>query len=167
MSTVVINAWESQETIEVLRNQGLVFRTTVDADIPEMPRDISSTGDEDLMALYSQLTAYTNFLSTQLACAFVDEREAEKKLEMAGFVAISEATATKPAKSTVTALKAGVASDPEIVKLRNLQSMRYNYRKLIEVMANNAERDITLVSRELTRRTAGATAQTRSARIFE
>jgi hypothetical protein len=53
----------------------------------------------------------------------------------------------------VTLIKAQVAADPKIMDLENQLTHAYAYRKMVEVVANNFERDVALVSREITRRT--------------
>jgi hypothetical protein len=55
--------------------------------------------------------------------------------------------------ATVSLAKAQIATDPEIIKLGDIHEERYAYRKILEMMVSNQERDITLVSREITRRT--------------
>jgi len=49
-------------------------------------------------------------------------------------------------------MKADVAGSPEIIKLSEELETLYAYRKMIEVMFFNLERDSALISRELTRR---------------
>jgi hypothetical protein len=55
----------------------------------------------------------------------------------------------------VTLIKAQISIDEEILRLVEVFEERYARRKILEMMLNNQERDITLVSREITRRTAG------------
>jgi hypothetical protein len=52
----------------------------------------------------------------------------------------------------VTSVKAEIAIDPEVVALDNDYEEKYAYRKLVEMLLNNHERDLSLVSREITRR---------------
>ena len=54
----------------------------------------------------------------------------------------------------VAALKAAIASDPTIMKLSDNLDNIYAYRKMVEVMFHNLERDTALVSREITRRSS-------------
>jgi hypothetical protein len=53
----------------------------------------------------------------------------------------------------VTLIKAQVAADPKIMDLEDQLTHAYAYHKMVEVVANNFERDVALVSREITRRT--------------
>jgi hypothetical protein len=164
MADMQIQTGEGEGTLEVLRSQGLQVRTTMKMETPELPSDITEIGDEDLMVLFSKLTAYSNFLATQMACAMIDERDSERELDLEESIAFLQAYGGKASKDTMTLIKAQVAVTPKVIRLKETYSARYNYRKLIEVMVNNVERDTALVSRELTRRTSGLRA--RSDRMF-
>jgi len=52
----------------------------------------------------------------------------------------------------VTTVKAEIAIDENVVALDNDYEEKYAYRKLVEMLLNNHERDLSLVSREITRR---------------
>jgi hypothetical protein len=54
----------------------------------------------------------------------------------------------------ITAIKAEVAIDPKVLGLAEKLEESYAYRKMIEVMFYNLERDTALVSREITRRSS-------------
>lgn len=166
MSDLVLNSGPSSTTIAELTSQGIPFKTTMNLDLPQLPSDLTDLDDEDLMALFSKLTAYSNFLASQYACAVIDEREAEKKLEYVENLALLRESNLKSAKDTVTVLKAKVSTSPEVMELSDELAVRYNYRKLIEVMVNNVDRDSNLISRELTRRTSGGSFRQRGQRMF-
>lgn len=153
--------YDNSDTIDLMNRQGIPFPVTAKLDIPVLPSDLSDLSDQQIMELFGQLTAYWNFLSAQHAVAVIDERAAEKALDMAESIAMLKAHDGKAVKDTVTLLKAKVASDPEIVEHSKRYDSKYNYRKLIEVMVDNAERDTNLVSRELTRRTSGSSTRSR------
>ena len=114
--------------------------------------------------MFGELTAYANFLTAQYACAVIDEKNAEQMLdfeESKHYIASYEANK----KDTVTIMKARMATDPNIIHLREASAAKYAYKKLIEVMVNNVERNTQLVSRELTRRTSSG-ALSRGSRMF-
>jgi hypothetical protein len=161
MADMHIQPGHGDVVLEVLKHQGLQVRTSMKMETPELPVDITELGDEDLMLLFSKLTAYNNFLATQFACAMIDERDAERSLDYEEGVAFLQSHASKSLASLV---KAHVATNPKVVELKEVHSARYNYRKLLEVMVNNVERDTALVSRELTRRTSSL--RNRSDRMF-
>lgn len=142
----------SSEAIEELLNQGFVI-APAQGDYPLMPRDLTELGGEQLSNLFSHVTAWTNYVATQLSAAQIDERAAEKSFDMAYAkqMVLRKGTADKGDK--VTAMKAEVNSDPKIVALSEDLDKAYAYRKMIEAMYNNLERDAALISREITRRT--------------
>jgi hypothetical protein len=147
-----------------VKSQGLRFTSHAQLDVPQLPDDITELDDTSLMELFSKLTAYGNFLSTQLACAFIDERQADSALEFAESVSYIEA-ATSNKKETVALLKARMNTNPEVMKLKTTQQEAYAYRKIVEVMSNNVEKDTSLVSRELSRRIGGQAPSMRSQRF--
>jgi hypothetical protein len=150
----------ASEALEELQSQGLVITREVDLDTPKLPEDITELDDEDLMRLFTKLIAYIDFLSTQAALAQIDERESERCLNQVE----AEVTANLPVAKgdKVSVIKAQAAADPSVVEAAELYSSAYSYRKIIESMLDNYERDAMLVSRELTRRTAGDTYKSRS-----
>ena len=80
------------------------------------------------------------------------EKEAEKKVDrkVASLTVEKMGAATKADK--VTLIKAQIALDPELQDLEDAYHQCYVNRKAWEVMLSNQERDITLVSREISRR---------------
>ena len=164
MTRLVLNWEDSEIPIKALADQGLLFRESIDLDVPELPADISRFDDEDLMELFTRLTAYSNFLNTQLALASIAEHNAEEHMDTTRSLALLEANVTKTTKDTVTLLKARISSDKVVVASAKEFNAKHNYRKLVEVMVNNTERDITLLSRDLTRRTSNTQSSTRSGR---
>lgn len=150
----------SKYVLDQLTQQGLTIQTEAGPHRPHLPEDITEIGDEDLMVLYTQFIAYSDFLNTQLACSIIDEKELERQIgvsEAANMITLGAST-----KTTVTAMKATMEVNPEVkdLKVRHLQ--KYAYRKMLETLASNTERHSAVCSRELTRRTAGDTYKTRS-----
>lgn len=146
--------------IEQLDQQGIAVPKEPSVERPSLPEDITQIDDEDLMVLYTQFIAYSDFLNTQLACAIIDEKELERRANVAE--ASSMITLGANTKTTVTAMKATMEVSPEIkdIKIQHLQ--KYAYRKMLETLANNTERHGSVCSRELTRRTAGDNYKSRS-----
>lgn len=152
MADMEISTSYGVATIKSLEVQGLHLNTTMRMDTPKLPADITEIDDESLMELFSKLTAYNNFLATQLACAFIDERNAEKDLEQEESIFFLQHYNGKATKDTMSLIKAKVSVEPSVKHLKEVHLGRYNYRKLVEVMVDNVQRDTALVSRELTRR---------------
>jgi hypothetical protein len=140
----------AKQAVEELLNQGFVI-TPTQSTYPVPHADLTILDSEELSRLFSKLTAWTNYVATQLAAAQIDERAAEKLLEtQTAKRMILRSSATS--KTPVAAMKADVAGSPEIIKLSEELEVLYAYRKMIEVMFFNLERDSALISRELTRR---------------
>jgi len=144
----------SLTALAVLNSQGLDLWPKPDYEFPSLPHDVTELGDEDLMSLYTKLTAYSDYIAGQVACAQVDERDAEKQLSMLENKKMLASDGKLENK--VTFARAQVAIDPEVAELKELIEEHHAYRKLIEVLHQNIERDAALISRELTRRTAKA-----------
>ena len=137
-----------------LKKQGIALPAKPAYEIPTLPTELTALGDEALMELYSKLTAYADFIAVQVSCAIIDERQAEKKLGHREQALMLGHSLSK-SESRVTFARAQVANDGEVLAMKDELDQVYAYRKLIESLAANIERDTFLVSRELTRRTSG------------
>lgn len=142
----------SGSALQTLAAQGLTAPEKPEYTIPSLPHDLTNLGDEDLMVLYSELTAYADFISVQVSCSQVDERVLEKRLSATESHKMLQSGGKS--ENRVTFARAQVAIDPEVVAMKTRLEEVHAYRKLIESMASNIERDSALVSRELTRRTS-------------
>jgi len=120
---------------------------------PKMPRDISLLDSDELSALFTQLTAWSNFVAGQLAACQVDEHVLNKKKDSLEARLYLEKDNSKTKSERVTRINHEVSADPKIMDLEDQLTHAYAYRKMVEVVANNFERDVALVSREITRRT--------------
>lgn len=118
-----------------------------------LPPDITALSSEQLAEMFTILTGWADYLASQLVQAQLSEREAQRSLEMKENVMLITRMGSAAKGSTVSLAKAQIATDPEIIKLGDIYEERYAYRKILEMMLSNQERDITLVSREITRRT--------------
>lgn len=142
------------QALKDLKDQGIQIPEKPGYDIPRLPVELTDMGDTDLMEMYSRLTAYADFIAVQVSCAVIDERQAEKRLQSAEQRAMVEHSTGGKSESRVTFARAQTALDPKVRELKGELDHAYAYRKLIEAMAGNIERDTFLVSRELTRRTS-------------
>ena len=120
----------------------------------KLPQDITLLSSEQLAEMFTILTVWADFIATKLADAQVQEKGLEKAVDRktAALTVEHMGNATKADK--VTLIKAQIALDPELQKLEDEHYKAYATRKAWEVMLNNQERDIMLVSREITRRTS-------------
>ena len=142
--------------------QGVNLPLNPGGDIPPLPKDVTSLSEESLMELFVSLTGWSDYASTQAVFAQIDERDAQRNLDMAEASATST-NWTGGRDDRVAIAKAKVASDPGVVAAREVLDARHAYRKLVEVVASNLERDASVVSREITRRTSGASGLARRA----
>ena len=85
--------------------------------------------------------------------AAVEAARAGEQLEFLEAKALIQA---KSVASKVTDARLLVKDDPAIQDIHEKAASAEAYRKLVESLYNNCERDSALLSRELTRRTAGA-----------
>jgi len=120
-----------------------------------LPPDITELSSEQLAEMFTVLTGWADYMSSQLVQAQLAERDALRRAEFAESKATVRLTTGAPKGTTVTLIKAQIDTDPDIVGLRDTYEEKYAYRKILEMMLNNQERDITLVSREITRRSQG------------
>lgn len=121
-----------------------------------LPPDITSLSSEQLAEVFTVLTGWADYLATQYSNAQVNEKFLEKKVDRK-IASLTVEMMGKSAKGDkVTLIKAQIALDPELQDLEDKLHEAYVQRKAWEVMLSNHERDIALVSREITRRNGGA-----------
>jgi hypothetical protein len=84
--------------------------------------------------------------------AQLEERGALKKKDFTENTMLIRRMGSQAKGERITAIKAEVSINPEIVELDNDYEEKYAYRKLVEMLLTNHERDLSLVSREITRR---------------
>jgi hypothetical protein len=117
-----------------------------------LPEDITAIGSEELGKLFTQLTSWTDYIASQNALAILEERAALKAKEYKENIMLVKRMGSQAKGETVTIIKAEIATHPDIVALDNTYEEKYAYRKLVEMLLTNHERDLSLVSREITRR---------------
>jgi hypothetical protein len=141
----------SRHAYDAARIQSLPIPRKPGDDTPSLPHDPTSLGDQDLMMLYSEFTAWSDYLSVQVACASVDEKAAVSRLEVleSKFMFTQMRSQTK-----VTEARAEMKFDDQIVEAKKEVSELEAYRRMVEALYNSLERDAQLLSRELTRRSS-------------
>lgn len=119
----------------------------------KLPRDITDLNSDQLAEVFTVLTSWADYFASKLTKAQIDEKKAEAKLDyqIAKLTVELMGKATKADK--VSLVKAQIAIDETIVALKEELSDMYAKRKVWELLLGNQERDIMLVSREITRRT--------------
>lgn len=154
----------SSDALTSLSKKGMKLAEKPRYEIPTLPRDITELGDEDLMDLFVMLTAWNDHISGEAAVAAIEERQAQRSVDVAEAQAMLSGW-KGGSGDRVAIAKAQIAVDPTVVALHEDLDEKHAFRKLVEVLSQNIERDSALVSRELTRRTAGDNYKTRSRRF--
>jgi hypothetical protein len=114
--------------------------------IPTVPEDITALEDRELIALMTLLTRWAEHLGVQLAMAEVDERWAQAAMDK------EKALASLGSVKDVTERKAKAYESPAFLEAEEKYHEAMAYRKLVDVLYQNAERWSSLLSRDLTRR---------------
>ena len=146
-----------------LERKGLTIPPRPRGSLPELPSDRTELADRELMNLVGEITAWADYLSGQLSLAEIDERMADRLQSEAEAVVMIRIAPANPREGTMTVAKARRQLDPLVKERTAAHDTAYAYRKLMQVLYTNVDRDSALVSRELTRRTAGADAKVRRA----
>jgi hypothetical protein len=120
----------------------------------KLPPDITVLSSEQLAEMFTVLTGWADYIATQLANAQIQERTLEKKLDRKVASLLVEKMGAKEKGDRVTLVKAQISMDEEVQDIEDRHHQAYVQRKAWEVMLQNQERDTTLVSREITRRTS-------------
>lgn len=118
----------------------------------ELPHDITTLSSEQLGEKFTALTAWADYAASQLAVAIIEERAAQKRLDFLENKLLVSKMGSAVKGERITLVKAQIAIDQDVLDLSQDYEEKYAYRKLVEMVSNNYERDIALVSRELTRR---------------
>jgi hypothetical protein len=129
----------------------LTFRKPSEEQV-QLPPDITAVSSEELGELFTKLTSWTDYIASQKVMAELEERAALKKKDFAENSMLIKRMGAQVKGERITAVKAEISIHPEIVELENDYEEKYAYRKLVEMLLTNHERDLSLVSREITRR---------------
>jgi hypothetical protein len=117
-----------------------------------LPSDVTALSSEQLGEKFTQLTAWADYAASELAHAILAERESQRKLNYKENVLLVSKMGSQARGERVTLIKAQIAIDPEVLGLSQTFEDKYAYRKLVEMTLHNYERDLSLISREVTRR---------------
>lgn len=150
----------TRRAARAVENRGLRLPLSPDADMPELPADITELGDAELMALLGAYSAWAVFGAAVAAGYESDEEDLEAELTRER----AAASLRHPDLRTVAAQKAAALSDPAVEKLGGEHQLVRASRRFAVVARDNAERMAAVVSRELTRRTARHERETRTGR---
>jgi L-lactate utilization protein LutC len=121
-------------------------------EMPELPRELDVLSDADLMSLYSEFVAWTNYAHAELVLAELEEEESQTNLSFLEQTKLAELGGTAAKGERVTALKAKRDADTEVSDARIEHFNKRAYRKLVQTVFDRCERSANLMSRELSRR---------------
>lgn len=141
----------SKNASQVAKAQGLDLAPRPDQEMPKLPRDLTELSDRALMSLYAEFSAWYDYAAHQLACAVIDEKNAER---VADAVERNALLRHRTAGQNVTDSRAAAKNDDSVINAHNRVFEAESYRRLVESIANTCERNAAVVSRELTRRTS-------------
>jgi hypothetical protein len=137
--------------LEKFSGWGLNFKKPANGQV-ELPADITDLSSDALGELFTRLTAWTDYIASQKVLAELEERASLKKKDFTENTMLIKRMGAQVKGERITAVKAEISINPELVELENDYEEKYAYRKLVEMLLNNHERDLALVSREITRR---------------
>jgi hypothetical protein len=144
---------QSSVTLSAISSQGFGISQEFYGMTPQMPKDITDLDDLGVMRLWQEHIAYSEFILAQVTVAEMDEQAAKKKLDL--IEARYSAKHTQP-KMTVSAIKALVMAEQEVIDADYEYSVAHNYRKGMDMLHTNVSNQCNFISRELTRRTSGS-----------
>lgn len=153
--------------VDYVEDLGLYLPERPHRDIPALPEDLTELGDSDLMVLFTEFTAWTNYAVTKRSLAETEEAEAEAEHALAEATAIilgwDEDTGAASDRR-VTIAKARRLQDRKVQEALQTKREAHARRKIIGVMAETMERNSALISRELSRRIGSGDVHRRSSR---
>lgn len=143
------------EVQRMLREAGLPIpvRPTEDDGPPLLPEDLTAIGDETLMEYFSKYVRWLEYVGMQSVRSGVIAKEIEHQLAVAQQRAL-QAAWSGAREDRITIAKAARDLDPTVVKLTDKFGMADAYARAMTMLYDGVERRVSLVSRELTRRTS-------------
>jgi hypothetical protein len=123
-----------------------------DVAAPVLPSDITQLDSESLGELFTHVTAWTDYLNSQVTFAQLEERRVLREKDRLENTLMLKRMGSQVKGERVTLIKVEIANNQDLIDLDNEYEEKYAYRKLLEMMLTNHERDLSLVSREITRR---------------
>jgi len=119
-----------------------------------LPPDITALSSEQVAEVFTVLTGWADYMASELVAAQLDERATQRRLDFVTHTLMIEKSGSAIKGDKVSLIKAQIAIDPKVLELEDVYELAYAKRKILEMMLSNQERDISLVSREITRRTS-------------
>lgn len=131
-----------------VEQQGLLLPLAPDAEIPDLPEDLTEITDGELMRLLAAYTTWAEYAAAVVARYAIDEERLAADLEREK----ARAALRHQDHKSVAAQRSAALCDPAVEKLDEEYQGARARRKFSEVVMNGADRKGAVVSRELTRR---------------
>lgn len=144
-------AEESLRAKAELEKEGLALPDRPKFSVPEVPTRVTEWDDKALMNLFVRHTRWRAFLTGRQALAEVDERFAEDHLKVLEAKALIRDWGGSK-EDRVAVARAERMNDPEVQDAMTRLQGAYAHRKLVAAMVDAADKNCSLISRELTRR---------------
>lgn len=142
---------EGRKAVEKVIEQGFALPDRP-PDQPTLPTDLDDLSNSDLMEEFRLFTAWADYANAQAGLAVIAERQAELDVEWH----ISNHFGGVSHRKSVTILKAEILQNPDVYAARKRQEAAFAYRRVVSDLAVQYERDASVLSRELTRRSLDA-----------
>lgn len=128
-------------------------------EIPQVPLELTSLSDSELMNLFSEFVAWQNYFDQQSVELEIHEAQAASAKQIAEARAMSMST-----EKLVARQKADTLSDPDVQKRETDWLMARASRKAVAIQKDALERTANLISRELSRRISRVPTERRQSR---
>lgn len=138
-------------SVEVPAEWGIEFEQPELGQV-KLPYDITELTSDELAQKFTLLTAWADYIASQLVIAQTDEEAAERSYKYLTDKLLVEKMGTRATGDRITLIRAQVNIEPEVQRAAQGLAEKTAYRKLVQMLLDNHQRDITLVSREITRR---------------
>ncbi len=129
------------------------------SEIPQVPLELTSLSDSELMNLFSEFVAWQNYFDQHSVELEIHEAQAASAKQ------IAEARAMSLSKEKLVARqKADTLSDPDVQRKETDWLMARASRKAVAIQKDALERTANLISRELSRRISRVPTERRQSR---
>ena len=156
-------AEESLRAKAALAKEGLHLPEKPLFKVPEIPTRITEMDDRALMNLFVRHTRWRGYLSGQQAMAEVDERFAEDHLKILEAKALIRDWGGSK-EDRIAVARAERVLDPDVQAAMDNLQLAYARRKLTGALVEASDKNVAVISRELTRRVGNEPTERRDRR---
>ncbi|MFF8283372.1 hypothetical protein ACF06W_11685 [Streptomyces albus] len=154
MSTAADRLWDDLETMGFLKEE------RPDGLLPNLPYDVTTLTDQELMVLYGQFVSWTAYAAMRLVEARANEKAAKQNLNYSAATASLNASTEK----TVAGRKSAAAVDPQVQADEKAHLDALSLVEALEMVHKNVESRAQFCSRDLSRRQTSRDTESRAYR---